>query len=107
MRQRLNIMHEKGKIVIWPAYFDSTKTRSEGRRVPKGMAVPSLGIIELRETVESLGLDYEESSEACYPKTPWLETGMLRVLKKGNKPETIRKIAQSLLNRRKDDAIRK
>ncbi len=100
-------MHEKSRIIIWPAYFDSTKSRSEGRRVPKRMAVPSPGMIEVREAVESLGLDYEESSEACYPKTPWFEAGMLRVMKKGNKPETIRKIAQSLLNKRKDEAIRK
>ncbi|NIQ06206.1 MAG: signal recognition particle protein Srp19, partial [Candidatus Korarchaeota archaeon] len=88
-------MHRKDKIVVWPAYFDSTKTRSEGRRIAKVMAVPSPEIKELRGAAKKLDLDYEEFSDACYPKTPWLDTGMLLVLKREHKSQTIKKIAKS------------
>jgi signal recognition particle subunit SRP19 len=94
-------MSKKDRIVLWPAYFDSIKTRSEGRRVPKSLAVPSPKILEIREAVEKTGMDYEVLLDASYPKTPWLETGMLLVLKKGNKRQTIQKIAKSLVNMRK------
>ena len=95
-------MREKDRIVVWPAYFDSTKMRSEGRRIPKNMAVPSPEIVELSEAVRRLGLDYEVSLEACYPKTPWRKNGVLLVFKNEKKCPTIGKIARSLLNVRRE-----
>ena len=29
----------KDKIVIWPVYFDASKSRKEGRRIPKKLAI--------------------------------------------------------------------
>jgi signal recognition particle subunit SRP19 len=95
-------LRKKDRIVVWPAYFDSTKTRSEGRRIPKNIAVPSPEIVELSEAVKRLGLDYEVSLEACYPKTPWRKTGVLLLFKNEKKCPTIAKIARSLLKVRKE-----
>ncbi len=91
------MMRNKDKIVIWPAYFDSAKTRSDGRRVPKSLAMPSPRISEIKEAVEKLGLDYEIVLDAGYPKTPWLKKGMLLVTKKRTKNQTIKKIGEQLL----------
>ncbi|MGQ9538112.1 MAG: signal recognition particle subunit SRP19/SEC65 family protein [Candidatus Bathycorpusculaceae bacterium] len=89
-------MRKQDKLILWLTYFDSTKTRGEGRKVPKSLAVPSPKISELKEAVEKLGLEHELVPEASYPKTPWLKTGMLLVHKKETKNQIIRKIAKQL-----------
>ena len=90
-------MRKQDKIIIWPAYFDSTKTRGNGRRVPKSLAVPSPKILEIKKAVEKLGLSHEVVLDAGYPKMPWLKMGMLLVTKKESKEKVIRKIGEHLL----------
>lgn len=95
-------MRKQNKIIVWPVYFDSTKTRGDGRRVPKSLAVPSPKILEIKEAVEKLGLSYEVVLDAGYPKTPWLKKGMLFVTKKEPKEKVIRKICRHLSKIRSD-----
>lgn len=90
-------MRKQDKIVIWPVYFDSTKTRNKGRRMPKSLAVASPKILEIKQAVEKLGLDHELVLNAGYPKNPRLKTGMLLVTKKELKNRMIKKIAKQLL----------
>jgi signal recognition particle subunit SRP19 len=90
-------MRKQEKAIIWPAYFDQSKSRSEGRRVPKNSAVPSPKIDEVTEAARKLGLEPEVRPEVGYPKTPWLKTGMLLVEKKEPKEQIIKKIAKQLL----------
>lgn len=89
-------MRKQEKIIIWPAYFDSGRSRSGGRRVPKNQAVASPLISELKEAAEKLSLAFELVAGAGYPKTPWLKTGMLLVEKKGSKNQTLETIAKQL-----------
>jgi len=96
-------MRKQDKVIIWPAYFDQTKTRKEGRRVPKSSAVQNPKIAEVAMAVEKLGLTHELVSEAGYPKTSWRKTGMLLVEKKGSKEQVIRKIANKLLKIRSEN----
>ncbi|MEM3626848.1 MAG: signal recognition particle subunit SRP19/SEC65 family protein [Candidatus Bathyarchaeia archaeon] len=90
-------MRKQDKIVIWPVYFDSTKTRNDGRRVPKSLAVPSPKILEVKEAVEKLGLKFEIALEARHPKTPWMKTGVLFIEKDEPKEQMIERIANQLL----------
>ena|SRR4030042_156801 len=90
-------MRKQDKAIIWPAYFDQSKTRKEGRRVPKSLAVQSPRIQEITEAVAKLGLKHEVAAEAGYPKTPWAKTGMILVEKTVSKEQTIKKIAKQLL----------
>ena len=94
-------MRKKADIVIWSAYFDSTKTRADGRKISKRLAVPSPKSIEIVNAVEKIGLTYEFISDAKYPKTPWLKTGFLLVNKLKTKSQTIQKIAIQLLQIRR------
>jgi signal recognition particle subunit SRP19 len=91
-------MRKQNKIVLWPVYFDSTKTRLEGRRVPKSLATPSPKLEEIRKAVERMGLRPEIVPDAAHPSTPWQKTGLLLVSKKGSKVKTIRRIAKELLD---------
>jgi signal recognition particle subunit SRP19 len=95
-------MRKQDKAIIWPAYFDSARTRKEGRRVPKSLAVQSPKVQEIEEAAEKLGLKHEVAAEADYPKTPWVETGMIMVEKKVSKEQTIRNIAKELLRIRSE-----
>jgi signal recognition particle subunit SRP19 len=95
-------MRKQDKAIIWPAYFDQTKTRKEGRRVPKSLAVQSPKIMEIEEAAARLGLRHEVAVEAGYPKTPWVKTGMIMVEKKGSKEQIIQKIAKQLLKIRSE-----
>ena len=95
-------MRKQDKIILWPVYFDSTKTRGDGRRVPKSLAVPSPKILEIKEAVKKIGLSCEVVLDAGYPKTPWLKKGMLLVTKKESKEKVIRKIGKHLLKIRSD-----
>jgi signal recognition particle subunit SRP19 len=93
-------LRQQEKIIIWPAYLDSTKTRNDGRRVPKNMAVPSPRIAELKEAAEKLGLPNELVVDVGYPKTPWLKTGMILVKRKGSKGQMVLLVAKQLLKMR-------
>jgi signal recognition particle subunit SRP19 len=90
-------MRKQDRIVLWPAYFDSAKTREDGRQIPKSLAVPSPTILEIKNAVEKLGLECELIPNAGYPKTPWLKIGTLLVKKNESKNQTIRRIAEQLL----------
>jgi signal recognition particle subunit SRP19 len=93
-------MRQQEKIVIWPAYFDSSKTRNDGRRVPKNLAVPSPKLVEVKEAMDKLGLSGEIAADVGYPQTPWLKTGMVLAKKRGSKNEVVLSIAKQLVKMR-------
>jgi signal recognition particle subunit SRP19 len=95
-------MRKQDKIIIWPAYFDLTKTRKEGRRVPKSFAVQSPKILEVQEAAQKLGLDFEVVPDKGYSKTPWVKTGVLLVKKEGSKEQIIGRIAKQVLKARNE-----
>jgi len=100
-------MRKQNKIIIWSAYFDSAKTRKNGRRVVKNLAVVSPRVTEIKDAVEKLRLSCEIVADVAYPKTPWLKTGMLLVQKKQSKDRTISEIAKVLLKIRSATATTK
>jgi signal recognition particle subunit SRP19 len=91
------MMRKQEKVIMWPAYFDSSRSRSEGRRVPKNLAVTIPRILEVKEAAEKAGLKCELVPEVGYSKNPWLKTGMVLVEKKGSKTQTMVIIGKQLL----------
>ena len=89
-------MQKKGKIILWPVCFDSTKTRAEGRKIPKGYAIQSPRIEELEKAAQRLGLQSQTITNAAHSREPWRKTGLLIVSKEGSKAQTMRKIAKML-----------
>ena len=93
-------MRKQDKAIIWPAYFDQTKTRKNGRRITKNLAVPNPKVEELQEAANKLGLKHEIVANSGYPKAPWQKTGMLMVEKKAPKEQIIKNIAKQLVKAR-------
>jgi len=98
-------MRKQNKVVLWPAYFDSTKTRLEGRRIPKGLAVTSPRLDELQKAAERCGMQPEVVSDVKHPHAPWQKAGFLFVPKSTSKTHIIRKVAKELLNIRAQNRI--
>ncbi|MCW4018063.1 MAG: hypothetical protein NWF00_05225 [Candidatus Bathyarchaeota archaeon] len=95
-------MRKQKKVIIWPAYFDAGKTRMEGRRVNKNLAVQSPKILELEEAATKLGLEPELVPENAYPKTPWNKGGMLLVEKEDSKEHVINRLAKQVMKARNE-----
>jgi len=66
--------------VLWPAYFDAELTRSEGRRVPKELAVEKPTVDEIADAVQQVGYDAVIERDKTYSRE-YEERG--RVLVKG------------------------
>jgi signal recognition particle subunit SRP19 len=89
-------MRGRGKIRIWPAYFDIRYSRKEGRRVARKNAIRDPKIENIEKAAVKLGLRPILKSGAAYSKHPWRKTGVILVDKKGSKTDVIRKISQEL-----------
>jgi len=93
-------VRKQDKAIVWPAYFDQTKTRKEGRRVSKNLSVPYPKIDEIQEAAQKLGLKPEVLVDMGFPKTPWQKGGMMKVEKKIPKEQVISSIARQLIKAR-------
>jgi len=89
-------MRKREEIVLWPVYFDSTKTRSEGRRVPKKLGKPSPTLSMIKKALENLKLPHKSVSETAYPHFPWKKTGLILVKKVKPKSQILKAIAKEL-----------
>jgi signal recognition particle subunit SRP19 len=54
--------------VIWPAYFDAARTRSEGRRVALDQAVDEPTVDELAKAVQQVGYDAVIERDKTYAR---------------------------------------
>jgi signal recognition particle subunit SRP19 len=89
-------MRKHDKIILWSVYFDSNKSRSAGRRVPKKLAVSSPKVEEIQRAAKRLGLQPEVVSDVAHPSLPWLKTGLASLPKTEPKNEIVKKIGEEL-----------
>jgi len=90
-------MRKQKKIILWPVYFDSSKTRKEGRKVPKSVAVSNPNLAELQRVAEHLRLKPEAEANTAHSAAPWRKTGRIWVQKKGAKMQILMKIAKEIV----------
>lgn len=93
-------MRRNNKIILWPIYFDSNKTRSEGRRVSKKLAIATPKLDEIKIAADMLGLESEIITDVAYPGIPWLKTGLVTLPKGGAKTQIIRDMAKKISENR-------
>ena len=92
---------QQGRIIVWPVYFDVSKTRKEGRKVPKSLAVKDPNITELQKASVLLGLEIKVDSEGAHPALPWRKTGRALIQKNSTKKKTLIALAEKLAEVRK------
>ncbi|MCW4014972.1 MAG: signal recognition particle protein Srp19 [Candidatus Bathyarchaeota archaeon] len=94
-------MRKQNKIFLWSIYFDANKTRNDGRRVPKKLAVSAPKVEEIKVVAQKLGLRPEIFSGAAHPSFSWQKTGLLVIPKTESKGATIKNIAKELCSLRR------
>ncbi|MCC4769856.1 signal recognition particle protein Srp19 [Methanosarcina sp. DH2] len=97
-------MKDKGKLVIWPAYIDQTKSRSSGRIISRKNAVKEPHLNEIKEAAKQMGLNPEVEPEKAYPKTWWEVSGRVLVDDKGPKSVIAKQIALAIKKMRGQEA---
>ncbi|AEA46133.1 signal recognition particle subunit SRP19/SEC65 family protein [Archaeoglobus veneficus] len=81
--------------IIWTFNLDRRKSRKEGRKIAKKLAVSNVKLSELVEACKALNIPCR-AEEKKYPKCWWEEGGRVVVPKSGSKPELMRKIAAKI-----------
>jgi signal recognition particle subunit SRP19 len=93
-------MRGKGKIVIWPSYFDADISWREGRRLAKSLAVKQPKAEDILIAAEEAGLKPVLESSASRPSRPWIVTGLILVEAGKRKPEILKEIASKMSKKR-------
>lgn len=68
-----------GLVVLWPAYFDRSRSRSEGRRVARDKAVERPDVKQVAKAAKAAGLTAEVDADARHPSRPWEASGRVLV----------------------------
>jgi len=89
-------MRSKDGYILWPIYFDISKTRKEGRKVPKALAIENPSLQMISEAATKLNLNPIEERDSRYPRFWWDKSGKILVDKKDRKYNLILGIAGQL-----------
>ena len=81
--------------LLYPAYFDVSLTRKEGRRVAKDKAVEHPDIACLARALRALGLPYTQEDKK-FPGRWYDVAGRLSVEYAGSKEELLKVVAEKL-----------
>lgn len=87
---------EKRPIVLYPAYFDADRSRENGRRVARKLAVNAPTVEELAQAADALGLRPKLEGERAHPSTPWKREGRVLVNADFYKTSVVRKVAEKV-----------
>jgi len=88
-------LKEYDHLIIWLDYFNSTLSRSEGRRVPLDKAVKSPTLDELCQAAALLGYT-PKPFQARHPKRSYIPSGYIAIEKKTSKTKVIYELAEAL-----------
>lgn len=89
-------MKNETRTIIWPAYIDSEKTKSEGRKIAKTQAVNTPKIREMTQAAKKLGLNPSVEKYKSYPASWWEGSGRIIIDRKMSKVEALIKISNMI-----------
>ncbi len=87
---------EDRPLALYPAYFDLGRTRADGRRVPKKLAVDGPNVEEIERAARALGLEPTVEPSAAYSRTHWRREGRVLVRAEYYKTSVLRKVAEKM-----------
>lgn len=89
-------MKLQGKIVVWPANLDSSKSRKQGRKLAKGAGIQAPRLEEINDAANRLTLDPEIVPTKSRPSTSWEKGGYAILPRKGAKANLLRSVASEI-----------
>lgn len=88
-------MKEEDKQVIWLDYFDSSLSRSQGRRVSKNLSVSNPRPEPFMDALKKMNIEAQQF-EARHPKRNNRRSYYIQVKRSVPKQQLLRKLAQSV-----------
>ena len=76
-------------LIFWPAYFDSKRTRGDGRRIAKNLAIEKVTTNEILQAAVKLGYQAEKESNYKYSRTWWEDPGRVLINTQGKKKSKV------------------
>jgi len=94
-------LKQRGKMIVWLANMDSSKSRRQGRRLPRSSCLEMPKIAELEDAARALSLESTSRSEAARPSRPWEKTGYIIVERRGKtRSFVLKSLAQAICRSR-------
>lgn len=90
------MLKDKAMLVIWPVYLDATKSRAEGRILSMKDSVKSPVLKEIERAASELSLAPVVEADKSHPKSWWVVSGRVLVVKKAPKSVITKQIAQKI-----------
>lgn len=87
-------------MIIWPANIDSSKTRSEGRKIAKSQSIPEPRLNEIELAARTLSLQLSLTNERARPRSPWMKSGYVLVDRRDGRIATLQSIAKQIARQR-------
>jgi len=78
---------------IWPAYIDALKTRNQGRKISRKIAVENPTVREIYLVAQAFKYEPIVNSSAHYSRAWWEDPGYVKISKKDAKSKALQKIA--------------
>jgi signal recognition particle subunit SRP19 len=89
-------MDEEKAWVLWPEYFDINRTRDQGRKVSKKLAIADPNLEMIGRALQRLGLEYKIEEAKSYPGNWYKSQGRVLVDRKFPKSQLLVKVAEQL-----------
>jgi signal recognition particle subunit SRP19 len=80
---------KKPFLIFWPQYFDAKRSRAEGRKIPKNLAIEKATPKEIVQAAQILGYQTEIEGNLRYPRTWWDDPGRVIIDTKGKKKSRV------------------
>jgi signal recognition particle subunit SRP19 len=78
---------------VWPAYIDASKTRHQGRKISRKIAVENPKVREIYLVAQAFKYEPILNSSAHYSRAWWEDPGYVKISKKDPKNKALQKIA--------------
>lgn len=82
--------------VLWPEYFDKSRSRAQGRKVNRRLAIHEPDLQMLEQAIREIGLEYRMEAGKLYPGNWHSSEGRIRVERVLPKTELLEKVARKL-----------
>jgi signal recognition particle subunit SRP19 len=83
-------------MLVWPASIDSSKSRLEGRKIPKSQGIQTPRIDELIEAARRLSIETEAIPQKSRPRTWWEKTGYILIPKGKPRAQVLRSLSAEI-----------
>lgn len=89
-------LDEDAAWVLWPEYFDIKRTRDQGRKVNKNLAINEPTVEVISKALEELGIEHKVETEKSYPSDWHGHKGRVLAEKTMKKSELLAKIGREI-----------